>query len=192
MPLLPPDVSLEVGNAASRLLREALRGSIWNGEAPVPVELITESLRGLTIEWTPLVRGEAALTLLGALDREARVLYLNENERLLFQRTIGLERFTIGHELGHFELHATPGRADGGSSCGVGDVARREVEAETFSAYLLMPAKLVRHHAQGTNTALWPRIYSLREIFGVSATAMVYRLHDLGYKTPERSRQDAS
>jgi len=192
MPPIPQAVSVGVGDAASRLLEGARRASIWNGEAPIPVELITESLLGLAIEWAPLVGREAGTIILGAVDAEARVVYLNENERLLFQRTIGLERFTIGHELGHFELHATPGRAgEEITPCGIGDVARREVEAEAFSACLLMPEELVRQHTHGTNTALWPRVYSLRETFGVSATAMTYRLRNLGYRTPERFRTDA-
>lgn len=173
--------------AATRLLARARTASIWTGDAPIPVELIAETLEDLVIDWIPLVGRNLDTTVLGALDPESRRLFLNEHQRLLFQRTIGLERFTIAHELGHFELHWTQGVSGERLLCGVGEDQRRESEAEAFAAALLMPTDLVALHVHGTNTALWPRIYSLREIFGVSATAMVIRLKYLGYQTPMQS-----
>lgn len=180
-----PGIDVEL--AATRLLARARAMSIWTGDAPIPVELIAEGLENLVIDWIPLVGRTPGTTVLGALEAESGVLCLNENQRLLFQRTIGLERFTIAHELGHFELHSPQVAGTTRLVCGLGEHGQREAEAEAFAASILMPADLVARYAHGTNTALWPRIYSLREIFGVSLTAMVIRLRSLGYETPVRS-----
>jgi hypothetical protein len=173
----------EIEDRAMRLLHRAREASIWDGSAPIPVELIAEELSRLTIEWTLFRPRPDGPRVLGALDPATRGLLLNDGERVFFQTNPGVERFTIAHEIGHLDLHV---RDDDevSSVCAGNDGSGREVEAERFAAALLMPKELVRGHAAGTNTGLWPRVYSLCEIFGVSASAMRYRLRDLGYKVP--------
>ncbi|MFA5161893.1 MAG: ImmA/IrrE family metallo-endopeptidase [Elusimicrobiales bacterium] len=71
--------------------------------APIPVELMAEKVMGLNLLWEPIqeLPGEV---ILGGLMPEDKLIVLNENRQKLFNEKPGLERFTIGHELGHWEL----------------------------------------------------------------------------------------
>lgn len=176
------------------LLRSAHAQELWDGTTSIPVELIAESILGLQITWEEL-GGTADRTLLGALQVRTRTLWLNESERELFEKTPGLERFTIAHELGHLRLHVDPAHGIQTALaseieavavlCRDGDRSQREIQAEVFAASLLMPEDLVRSHASSTDTGSWSHVYWLRTQFGVSATAMRNRLRDLGYRTPD-------
>jgi len=184
----------EIETASAELLQNALAQDLWQGEAPVPVELLAEGLRGLQFDWVALTAGDPQTTLLGALHAGHRKIYLNESQRALFDQTPGLERFTIAHELGHFDLHvdraqqhqALLGVVDLTADvlCRDGDRRPREFQADLFGAALLMPEDLLRRHAASASTRNWPTLYRLRDRFGVSVTAMKNRLRDLGYEVP--------
>jgi len=89
--------------------------------APIPIELLAEKAMGLNLLWDPIpeLPGEV---ILGGLIPSEKMIVLNENRQRLFNEKPGLERFTIGHELGHWELFAAnnsfdnflPGMADSG------------------------------------------------------------------------------
>lgn len=184
----------EVESASADLLRNARAQDLWDGETPVPVELIAETLRDLQFDWVALTGGDPEATLLGALHVAHRKIYLNESQRSLFDQTPGLERFTVAHELGHLELHVD--RAHHEQSrldlvgttadvlCRDGDRRPREFQADLFGAALLMPEDLIRRHVASANTRNWPTVYRLRNRFDVSVTAMKNRLRDLGYEVP--------
>lgn len=184
----------EVQSASSELLRTARTQDLWDGEAPVPVELIAEALRDLQLDWVALSGGDPDTTLLGALHAGRRKIYLNESQRSLFDETRGLERFTVAHELGHLELHvnrahqhqAGLGLVDTTADvlCRDGDRRPREFQADLFGATLLMPEDLLRRHVASASTRNWPTVYRLRDRFEVSVTAMKNRLRDLGYAVP--------
>lgn len=184
----------EVEFASSELLRTARTQDLWDGDAPVPVELIAEALRELQLDWVAMTGDDPEATLLGALHAGQRKIYLNESQRGLFDETPGLERFTIAHELGHLELHvdrAHQRQADLGLVdttadvlCRDGDRRPREFQAELFGATLLMPEDLIRRHVASASTRNWSTLYRLRERFAVSVTAMKNRIRDLGYELP--------
>lgn len=77
-------------------------------------------------------------------------------------------RFDLAHELGHLVLHkhAAP----------VGREA--ENEANAFASEFLMPEPSVR----ASNTEYWsiPALISKKKVWNVSASALAYRLHQLG------------
>lgn len=96
------------------------------------------------------------------------------------------KRFTIAHELGHYLLHfgdqdiehideADDFRSVADLDEGWSPERRREWEANTFAAALLMDEESVREH--------WPRVGSvdgMAALYQVSKQAMVFRLAELG------------
>ncbi|KRT92194.1 ImmA/IrrE family metallo-endopeptidase [Bacillus sp. GM2] len=88
------------------------------------------------------------------------------------------KRFTIAHELGHYFLHAES-QTDFIDEQSVffrnGQKNKEETEANDFAANLLMPRELV--------LKIWGMsgdVEFLSHYFGVSRTAMKYRLNNLG------------
>jgi Zn-dependent peptidase ImmA (M78 family) len=76
---------------------------------PIPLELLAEQVLGLDFLWDAIdeLPGEVILAGLKAKDR---LVILNENRKAKFAEHAGLERFTVGHEFGHWDLytdHAT-------------------------------------------------------------------------------------
>jgi len=184
----------EIDRHTTTVLTAAREVGVWDGDVPVPVELIAESQLGLHVLWESFGEPEEGSTLLGALFARYRTIWLNESERSLFEATPGLERFTIAHEVGHLRLHVDPSyesqsilptqEESADILCRDGDTEWREVQAETFAASLLMPEDLVRHHSARIATREWPNVYGLKARFGVSVSAMKNRLRALGFETP--------
>jgi Zn-dependent peptidase ImmA (M78 family) len=152
-------------------------------KAPVPVAKIAEEL-GIEIQSQP---GSPDIS--GLLFREDGrvVIGLNADDSPLRQR------FTIAHELGHYELH------DGSSEelhidRGLRTTLLRaptlqqrggiEREANWFAAALLMPEQLVRDVATAISEGRRPSddnlVAATAEEFEVSRQAMSYRLMNLG------------
>ncbi len=71
---------------------------------PIPIDLVGEQVLGLDFLWEPIeeLPGEVILAGLRAPDR---LIVLNERRRGLFAEKPGLERFTKGHEMGHWDLY---------------------------------------------------------------------------------------
>jgi len=101
------------------------------------------------------------------------------------------QRFTLGHEIGHFLLHdfnvhvdarnAVPLRLrDEVSSQGTDD---EEIEANQFAAELLMPVEFVKKQIEGKRFDLDDDseiIESFAKKFQVSTQAFTYRMMNLG------------
>lgn len=146
-------------------------------EPPVDVLAIAEHL-GLRITYVAS-RPEFS----GSLVRDRLVIEVNQAHHS------NRQRFTIGHEIGHYELghNAVSCRFDERSSR---DPNRdNETQANSFSAYLLMPEPWVRSHfGRVRNDELSAR-------FQVSPEAMWRRLESLdllGLEPPivRRRRED--
>ncbi len=101
-------------------------------------------------------------------------------------------RFTIAHELGHYQLHRrergnTPAFIDrtvyfrkGNSSAS----HRMEMEANAYAAGLLMPEVLLDEHLEKhpqLDLEKTPDIKTMADEFEVSRPAMEYRLKNLGF-----------
>ncbi|MGH3204125.1 MAG: helix-turn-helix domain-containing protein [Streptosporangiaceae bacterium] len=78
------------------------------------------------------------------------------------------QRWDLAHEIGHLVLHrdAEPG----------GHTV--EAEAHRFAAEFLLPAQPVRE--QLPHRPIWPRLQALKEHWGVSIQALLYRARELG------------
>lgn len=157
-----PDVAAIEGRALEVL--ERVPDFIWNGEElPVPVEDIVDSYAGLLVRDIEdmasapvpggLARGEWISGLLLAARGE---IWVNAEDA---RRWPPRRRFTISHELGHWELHCTGQqslfcRAGYVDPAGIGAPAEEprprrplvEEEADVFAAALLMPAHLIESH----------------------------------------------
>ena len=92
----------------------------------------------------------------------------------------GRRRFTIAHEIGHFELHRRKDRA----TCAVADLncwgtlgKEEEYQANVFAAELLMPDRLFAPHCRGVRPGL-EQIQTLATLFQTSLTATAIRFVD--------------
>lgn len=145
---------------------------------PVHPQKIAELLGALVVDT------EMSPTLSGMLVREPGRLLVGVNKSHHERR----KRFTIAHELGHLRLHK--GRAlimDSDVRVNLRDSVsslatdREEIEANRFAAALLMPEHMVRSEigCESFSTAR-QLVERLSGAFEVSATAMNYRLVNLG------------
>lgn len=133
----------------------------------IKVKLIAEN-RGATVVESLLTSSEGRLVRRGS--RAKITVPLNE-------KNVGRKRFSIGHELGHFELHSY---LTSFVACSKADMTDwkgykgRETEANVFSAELLMPKALFepRIIRKKPNMNLIERI---SEEFRTSLTATAYR-----------------
>lgn len=122
----------------------------WTPSIPVPVEMIAERLCGLTFDWRPLP-DDSDLKVYAALYVNTKVIAFNANALDVFKSNEGMYRFTVAHELGHWELHVDPSQQKQSTLfdrpdyiCRTGDHSPVEQEANRFAAALLMPAAFVQ------------------------------------------------
>lgn len=100
------------------------------------------------------------------------------------------QRFTIAHELGHFYLHKdsnifvdTQKVLYRNADSSRGEI-KREIEANSFAAALLMPENFVLNEIDKLNKSYLDieDIDILAKIFSVSTLAMSFRLSNLGFQ----------
>jgi hypothetical protein len=70
---------------------------------PVPIEKIVERVLGLDFDWVEIEERPGEQILAGLIPEERRIV-LNSTHLNLFQQKPGLERSTIGHEAGHWDI----------------------------------------------------------------------------------------
>ncbi len=70
---------------------------------PVPVEKIVERILGLHFDWIEIEERPGEQILAGLIPEERRIV-LNTKHLELFRQKPGLERSTIGHEAGHWDI----------------------------------------------------------------------------------------
>ncbi len=149
---------------------------------PIKIEDIVKS-RGIKIMPYPL--GEDVSGLL-AIEGEKITIGYNQNESRV------RKRFTIAHELGHFELHRNQSnlfvdknfklyRSQASANTTLSQ--KMEKEANAFAAALLMPEQLVKKEVDQIEIDLGNEeaIKKLSKIFDVSTTAMYFRITNLGF-----------
>jgi transcriptional regulator with XRE-family HTH domain len=170
--LEPPVHKIRVTSSRPQRAAREVLGRLGKSTVPIPVERVAEACGAHVLRG----RFEDALSgLLIALDGWA-VIGVNKTHAMTRQR------FTIGHELGHYLLnhhdrfHIDLGPADAhGTPPGYDWQSERA--ANDFAAELLMPADLV--NAQFERTTDVP---GLAGAFQVSPLAMSYRLVNLGLR----------
>ncbi len=158
-------------NGAREAAKELLKKYSFT-QPPVNVfELATDE--GLEIVYFDPADGLEDVS--GLLDKENRRVYLNANEPPERQN------FTLAHELAHFRLDHSPNEYGVYKRDSMYDEEKEpaEKEADAFAAELLMPRDLIedtlRKYQLGGDD-----VVVLARLFGVSRSAMSYRLQNLG------------
>lgn len=142
----------KIDSAVHELLGKFSKAAGMPLKAPIPVDDIIEKHLGVTLEITDL-RSKLGADVLGAAYFDENVIRVDET--LLEQE--GRLSFTMGHEVGHWQLHRPlyemdkiSGSLFGPKSAMPAFVCRSsakppaEVQADMFAARLLMPERLVR------------------------------------------------
>jgi hypothetical protein len=95
---------------------------------PVPVEQIVEQVLGLHLDWDE-IEEQPGEQILGGLVAAEQKIVLNEKHLALFEAKPGLERSTIGHEAGHWDV----------------DIDRARLNHPTFAGFEVQPHVVKRH-----------------------------------------------
>lgn len=167
---------------------EAQAAELWRQHDLRPgfdIESLLDAL-GLDLLWEEIPNDGGRV--LGQLVPEQRLVVLNERHKALLEENQGrLRRYTLGHEIGHWTLHADAVRSgtlrlfDGERTwCRSGSQDGIERQAEMFSAALLMPKDRLLAALPPTPWRGWPRVYRLADLFVVNVTPMAIRLEELG------------
>lgn len=160
---------------------------------PLDVDLVGEIACGLQWDWDVLHEPPGTL-IWAALFPATRTVVLNETHKAKFAEKSGLERFTKGHEIGHWVLHVeaqTTGEAPNtnlptSSSelfCRDGEpkpINWVEKHADWFAGALLMPASVFVPIAEQYDLRAWKSLYELAQLFDVTISALCVRLAHLG------------
>jgi hypothetical protein len=179
------DVVADVRDRAESFLK-SVPSYIWDGRTlPVPIDDIADSHIGLLIRdvenlatapGAPVMHGDQSLS--GLLLPGRGEIWVNAQEG---RQWPGRRRFTIAHELGHWQLHrqtdhtvfCRTATVEPDDKPGPAAQPLPETEANAFAAEVLMPARLVRQHY----AAYGDDFFRLCNTFGVSGAAMGRRLH---------------
>jgi hypothetical protein len=181
-----PDSELEA--RANLLLKRYCREIEPILRPPVPVEEIADFLLELNVEWGPISDTEDK-PILAYIHAESKAIKLNELRQVYFDEFMGTYQFTLAHELGHYDLHLVESELEQLQfDMGKGKVFicrglakdRREIQANRFAGYLLMPSNLLQPAVEDIDLLHWPNLYELCERFSVSITALKIRLENLG------------
>ena len=214
-----------IEHAAAVLLADYANARGITVTPPIPVEHILEAHLRLTLDFEdlhqmlgiPVPEEEPEWDypeVLGALWVDTREVFIDQSldpdENPLND---GRYRFTLGHEVGHWQLHrqyleSTPAQASRfGIRCEPAIICRKsqakeriEWQANFFASSLLMPKatlagawrdrfgdlvpRIVRH-----DDTLWRFVRPFAAQFGVSSTPMKIRLETVGLLYPEMTRQ---
>ncbi|MBB5957096.1 Zn-dependent peptidase ImmA (M78 family)/transcriptional regulator with XRE-family HTH domain [Saccharothrix tamanrassetensis] len=163
VPSLPVPVDDPDGDGperAARLVREQ-----WGtGSGPVGHLVRLLENRGVLVVFSP---PQAASVDAYSFDSGLRpVVVLNPVKRDYYR-----QRFDVAHELGHLVMH---GDAEPGGRA-------VEDQAHRFAAEFLMPADVIRDLLPASmGGAVWPTLARLKEQWGVSLQALLYRARWLG------------
>lgn len=151
------------------------------------VEQLLDNL-GLGLVWET-IPDQPGSVVLGQLIPEQRLVVLNEHHLDELEQKGGrLRRYTIGHEIGHWELHSDNVRSGTLNLltgdriwCRTGSAYPAERQAEMFSASLLMSRDALLAAQPASPWRGWRHIYQLADTFLVNVTPMKIRLEKLGW-----------
>lgn len=93
----------------------------------------------------------------------------------------GRERFSVGHELGHWEMHrgrAFRCRVDDPDQNWASDIGL-EKEADSYASHLLMPTAMFNPRIKSLGTPGFREVEDLSEVFATSVLATCMRLADI-------------
>jgi Zn-dependent peptidase ImmA (M78 family) len=172
-------------------------------QPPVPVEQIIDLVLDIPIVWESIPDQDDKPVLAKLIVKRERVqIIINESQSGFFEEHRGVVAYSLAHELGHHALHIDRASLLAQTLMSDDERAvvlcrgpieskhdRREWQAERFAAYLLMPKELILKMSSDVDLFNWANLYQLKDIFGVSITALVRRLKDLHLVTVNSDRR---
>jgi ABC-type transporter Mla MlaB component len=178
----------QVDASAASLLRKYARRTKRKIEPPIDIDGIGEILLDLRWEYS-FIEGQPPQTL-AALYPSEKIVRLSEAFAERFTAVPGLERFTKGHEIGHWVLHvneaslSAPRLSDESARgelvfCRDDNKDWTERQADWFAASLLMPEEWVVRFVRQCERIDHAAVARLAEAFGASREAMRIRLENL-------------
>ncbi len=168
MALIPhfiPKKSIEAGTQV--LVADYGRRYGITVQPPIPVEEILEAHLGLTYDFADLPKLFGMPNVLGGTWFRSRQVKIDESlDPSVFPSQLGRYRFTVAHEIGHWELHRDRYLSGEGQTamfagedcpvvCRSGDTSPLEWQADCFASHLLLPKEMV--YAQ------WETMHGTRE-----------------------------
>jgi len=177
----------EIKKAADDILNKAYKMGLYDFKSSTPLDAIAENILKLKIIFHDLERNHKGV--LGALDLQNNIIWLDQSldhtETGQFVDE-GRCNFTIAHEIGHCVLQGNV-ILDGGLLAFHNEfdpnTRRAEIQADKFSANLLMPSELI--FKKWNKDFAYIKTYNdtitaMINFFRVSGEAMQNRLKDLG------------
>jgi hypothetical protein len=170
---------------------EARAAELWRRFSLRPgfdVEKLLDDLE-LDLCWEDVDDEDCTGAILGQLIPARRLVILNERHKDRLEKKGGGQlRYTIGHEIGHWIFHseglghgASPLIADERTMCRTDSRESIEIQAEMFSAALLMQRDALKAARPKGEWRGWPFVYGLAASFSVTPTAMKNRLQRLDW-----------
>jgi len=156
---------------------------------PVPIERLAEDLIDLQILWETLPEKENETILAGLAPRKKLVVF-NETRQPLFDKTPGLYRTILAHEIGHWELHVDKTTVNQPLMPGMDEQLQYlfrsekqswdERNAHLFMSHLLVPEALLNPLIRQVQDFDWQFLYRLRDMFQVTISVIRIRLERKG------------
>lgn len=149
----------DIPEQAARELRES-----WGlGSGPIPNLLRTVEENGIIVVFS--TQQIASIDAFSTYVHPRPIIVLNPQKDDYYR-----QRFDLGHEIGHLVMHQD---ADPGNKL-------LENQADRFSAELLMPSdEIADQLPTRMNSGAWIRLKTLKEEWGVSIQALLYRARTL-------------
>lgn len=168
----------------AELIRRYASQHGWVPSFPIPVDHLIEHTLDLSIDFD-IIEEPSGTTIWGCIEPGRRLVTLNERHTDAFARCPGLERFTLGHEAGHWVMHVDQPTLLQASLfepprdvivCRDGDESVHERVADRFSSFLLMPWDLMRQELPLHDVTSRAGFRALAEKINVSYRALDVRL----------------
>lgn len=166
---------------------------------PIPIEKIIDFTVDIPIisEAIPDHQGSPVLAKLVVKQHPYPVeIIVNEDKRPFFDQYEGVEQYSLAHELGHYVLHIDcdclntlllpDAEEQAVVLCRMNsakerdqNAKRRELQAERFAAYILIPRDILKDACAAMDLYQWRNLYQLKDKFHVTITALTNRLKEL-------------
>jgi len=151
-----------------RLAAQEILDKYWNKSFPVDAVRIARDM-GIIVRSIPPHESDLSGRYEPAKMGQPATIYVNLSDSYYRQR------FTVAHELGHHVLHGESNFRDPVHQ--PPGVFPAEIEANNFAAAILMPEYHIRRYFDGGIST-----EKLCKTFGVSKSALGWRLMNLGYR----------
>lgn len=143
----------------------------WDIDEIVPIDILTivlNKIKNLTISFFDMGKNISGAC---SKSKSQQVIFINS------KHSKARQSFTLAHELYHLKFDEI-----GINICSLKSRDETEKNADLFASCLLMPHGALKTYKQSNKISSWDldSIIACEQYFGISHTALLYRLKDLG------------